>query len=115
MSVVDPLMRAAAVLTQTELAGTPGDANELIDDGHALFEFIVQDDDGTGSSLSALETNWISPAWQALGSGRLDQLTLVLALPDTMLVCSCDRKARRRFWKRRQALPRFLARWQVSA
>lgn len=115
MCVVDPLLRAAAVLTDTQLVEAPVRATEFIADGHALLEFIVHDSDVTGRSLAALETHWLSPAWQALATGALDELTVVLTSPNAVRVCTCDRKARRKFWKRKRPLHWFLGRWPVNA
>lgn len=114
MCVVDPLLRAAAILSHTQLIETPVKVADFLVDGRGFFEFNLQTNDKNGASLSVLDSEWISPAWQALRNGRLDQLTVVLALPNAMLICRCDRKARRRFWKRTQPLHRFLARWQLS-
>ena len=116
MSVQDPLLRAAALLSQARLIEMPNNALDVIGENkHALVETMMSTGDGPGASLSTLEADWIAPAWKALNSGRLDQLRLVLPLPNSVLICHCDRKARRSFWRRRQAVPQFLARWQVGS
>ncbi|UCD67071.1 MAG: hypothetical protein JSW48_09330 [Betaproteobacteria bacterium] len=116
MSVRDPLLRAAALLSQARLIEMPNNALDMIgEDEHVLVETMTSTRDGPGTSLSTLESDWIAPSWKALNSGRLDQLCLVLPLTRAFLICHCDRKARRSFWKRRQAVPQFLSRWQVSS
>jgi hypothetical protein len=116
MCVQDPLLRAAAMLSQARLIEMPINALDAIGENeHVLVETMISTRDGPGASLSTLESDLIAPAWKALNSGRLDQLRLVLALPNALLICHCDRKARRRFWKRRQAVPQFLSRWQVGS
>lgn len=109
MCVSEPLLRAAALLSQAKLIEMPSNALDVMaEDAHVLVEYTVSAEDTPGASLAALESNWIAPAWRALDDGRLDQLTLVLPLPNGLVTCHCDRKARRRFWKRSQALPKFL-------
>lgn len=116
MCVQDPLLRAAALLSQARLIEMPNNGLAVIGENeHVLVETMMATDDGPGASLSTLESDWIAPAWKALNSGRLDQLCVVLPLPNALLICHCDRKARRRFWKRRQAVPQFLTRWQVDS
>ena len=116
MSVQDPLLRAAALLSQARLIEMPNNALDVIGENeHALVETIVSMRDGPSASLSTLEADLMAPAWKALNSGRLDQLRLVLPLPNGVLICRCDRKARRRFWKRRQAVPQFLSLWQTGS
>ncbi len=112
----DPLLRAAAKLSRAQLTETAENfANFFtVEDEQGLVEFVLPPHHGARQSLSRLEADWIMPAWEALASGRLDEFTLVLPLPEAVVVCHCDRKGRRKFWKRRQALPRFLSQWAVS-
>ncbi len=111
MCADDSLLRATATLSQAQLIEMPTNALDAIAEGErVLVEYAIAPSGGEpGKSLSALESDWVAPAWTALGSGRLDQLTLVLPLPNALVTCHCDRKARRRFWKRGQALPKFLS------
>ncbi|UCH47442.1 MAG: hypothetical protein JSU95_15410 [Betaproteobacteria bacterium] len=113
MCVADPLLRGAASVSQARLIEMPNNALDVIAESeHALVEITMAAHDAPDAQLEALESDWFAPAWQALANGRLDQLTVVLPQPNTVIVCHCDRKARRRFWKRRRALsqafPRFL-------
>jgi len=114
MCVADPLLRAAARLSHARLTESTGDVNEFITGDHGLVEFVVSTDAGLGASLSHFESDWISPAWEALGKGRLDELTVVLALSKGLVICRCDRTARRRFWRRRQAFQRQIIQWQSN-
>jgi len=111
MRVDDPLLRALAALSDTPPMEPPGGAMDFPVDDHDLAEFVVTADPDTARSMSALETDWLVPAWRALAAGRLDVLTLVLALPNAVVVCRCDRKGRRRFWRRKQSLARLLDQW----
>ena len=109
MCVVDPLLRALAVLSHAQLMEVPANASTLPADGNNLVEFDLLGYDNSSAALAALETGWLFPAWQALATGRLDELTLALPHGDTIIVSRCGRKERRRFWKRRQLLSRFLS------
>ena len=115
MHAADALLRALAALSGTPLMDLPGDALDIPLDHRYLVEFVVTDKPGTTGSISALETDWIAPAWRALGTGRLDELTLIVPLPNAIAVCQCDRKARRRFWRRNRTLTRLLGQWQARS
>ena len=108
----EPLLRAAALLSHAQRIEMPNNAFDVIADyENTLVELVISPNGGPGAPLSELESNWFEPAWLALGNGRLDELIVVLPLPNAVIVCRCDRKARRRFWKRRQVLPGFVSRF----
>ena len=113
MSVNDSLLREIGKLSGAQMTNPPAASIEFCDTGNNLAELprrIAGDDD----ILAQLESNWMVPAWRALRTGKLDKVTLVLRLSGAMVECSCDRKARRRFWKRRQPLSGTLARLQET-
>ncbi len=110
MSVTDPFLRALARLSGAQLIDAPVDPLRHSSADNMLVEFALQAD-GAGEGLSALETRWLLPAWQGLANGRLDELTLVLPLTDTVALCRCSRRERRRFWRRQQSIAGFLARF----
>ncbi len=53
-------------------------------------------------TVAALEQNWLAPAFQALGQGTLQRIQW---WPGGEYVYVLDRKALRRFWRRRASIP----------
>jgi hypothetical protein len=120
MKVTDPLLRASARLSGAQLAQSACNFDDLISvdaapGQHSMVEFDFSSDSEPAGTLSRLESDWMALAWQALGEGRLDELTVVVvADPGRLLICRCDRKARRRFWKRSKPFDQQLDRWQLE-
>lgn len=115
MCAADPLLRAIARLSDARLIDAPGNLQGPPEADNMLVEFVLQPANVGDASLPVLEAHWLAPAWRGLASGWLDELTLVLPLRDTIAVCRCARKERRRFWRRRQSIPGFLARFAATA
>ncbi len=111
MCAQDPLLRALARLSGTQLIDAPAISLKRPEADNMLVEFVLQPGDAGDASLPVLEARWLSPAWQGLASGRLDELTLLLPLGNTIAICRCERKERRRFWRRKQPIAGFLARF----
>lgn len=107
----DPLLRALARLSGAQLIDVPASQQTLPGAHNMLAEFALRSGSSGDTSLAALETRWLSPAWQQLAGARLDELTLVLPLSDRVVIGRCTRRARRRFWTRRQSAARFVARF----
>jgi len=114
MCVRHPLLRAGALLSHARLVETPCNLEDLIDADQSLVELEMAADTDIAACLSRLESDWMAPAWEALGEGQLDEFNMVFALPEGIVKCRCDRGARRRFWKRRKTLPRQLGFWQSN-
>ena len=113
MCVADPLLRAVARLSGARLVATAGIKHFLGSD-RGLVEFVADTGASLEADLSLLESCWLSPAWEALGKGWLQELSMVLALPGKLVICRCDRAARRRFWRRRRAFQRQIVQWQLN-
>ena len=113
MSVNDSLLREIGKLSGAQMINPPAASIEFCDTGNYLAE-LPRRNAGDDDILAQLESNWMVPAWHALRTGKLDKVTLVLRLSGAIVECSCDRKARRRFWKRRQPLSGTLARLQET-
>ncbi len=114
MSVSHSLLREIGKLSGARVSGTPDEGIDFCDVGNNLAEFHgdpISDDDDV---VARLESSWMEPAWQALRTGKLDKVTLVMRLSGAILECSCDRQARRRFWKRRRPLSAILAKLQEA-
>ena len=109
MSVSDSLLREIGKLSATSVSTSQGAGIDLRNMGNCFAEFPGHATSDDENGLARLESDWMVPAWQALRSGKLEKVTLVLRLGSAMVEYSCDRKARRRFWKRRRALPETLA------
>lgn len=112
MCVEQPLLRAMARLSRARTPGIPCHIDRVLDDERGLVEFANAADVDIGTCLSRLEAEWMAPAWEALAKGSLKELNMVFALPEGLVTCRCDRRARRRFWKRRSALRRQIAHWK---
>jgi hypothetical protein len=110
MSVSDSLLREIGKLSGTSVRPSHGAGIDFRDKGNCFAEFPGHATNDDENGLARLESDWMVPAWQALRRGELDKVTLVLRLGGAMVECSCERKARRRFWKRRRPLPDTLAR-----
>ncbi len=113
LCVADPLLRAVALLSGARLVETAR-VNDFSGSEHGLVEFVADTSVSLEASLALLESDWLSPAWEALGKGLLEELTMVLALPGRLIICRCDRTARRRFWRRRRAFQRQIVQWQLN-
>jgi hypothetical protein len=114
MSVSNSLLREIGKLSGTRVNDTQGAGIDFCDTGNNLAEFQgdpISDDDDV---LARLESNWMEPAWLALRSGKIEKVTLVLRLSGAILECSCDRQARRRFWKWRRPLSAILVKLQEA-
>lgn len=114
MSVDDPLLREIGKLSGAHMSKSPDASIEFCETGNNFAEFParrISDDDDV---LERLESNWMAPVWHALRTGKLDKVTLVLRLSGAMIECSCERKVRRRFWKRRHPLAGTLAKLQEA-
>lgn len=118
MSVNDSLLRAIGELSgaQVSAVSNTGSATgiDFRDTGNCFAEFPAYRTSDEDNVLARLESNWVVPAWEALRTGKLDKFTLVLRLGGAMVECSCDRKARRRLWKRRRPLAETLAKLQEA-
>jgi hypothetical protein len=104
MSVNDPLLHEIGKLSGAHMSDPPAVNIDFCETGNNLVEFSEHATGEDGDVLSKLESDWMVPAWQALRTGKLDKVTLVLRISGAMIECSCDRKARRRFWSRRRPL-----------
>ena len=112
MCVRHPLLRALARASQARSIEVPCNIGDFSNSDCGLIEIPDTIDTQPDARLSQLDVEWMSPAWEALGTGALDELNMVFALDQGLVTCRCDRRARRRFWKRGSALRRQLAQWQ---
>lgn len=111
----DVLLRSLARLSGTSLTRPPGSSSQLNAGGRELAEFLPDRYADQEQVLAALEAQWIAPAWQSLNSGSLDKFSLIVQLSGLLFECSCDGRARRRFWKRRRPLSASLAKLREAA
>ena len=112
MCVADPLLRALASLSRARAPDTPCNIGNILDGNAGLIEFANASGTDIDQRLLRLETEWMAPAWEALRAGALEEMYMVFTLHGGLVTCRCDRRARRRFWKRGAALRRQLAQWQ---
>ena len=112
MCVRHPLLRAGASLSRARVVDAPCNIESLIGANQGLVEFEMAADTDVSAYLSRLESDWMAPAWEALGKGQLEEFNMVFALPEGIVKCRCDHGARRRFWKRRRTLRQQLVFWQ---
>ena len=115
MSVSDSLLREIGKLSGTSVNASHGAGIDFHDMGNCFAEFPGHATSDDENGLARLESDWMVPAWQALRRGELDKVTLVLRLDRSIVECSCERMARRNFWKRRRPLPDALARIREAA
>jgi hypothetical protein len=109
MMVSDALLREIGIMSGAQVSTTPSTGINLDATGDCFVEFAAQPADEGDDVLGRLESHLIAPAWQALRSGRLEAMTLVLRLAGAMVELRCDRRGRRRFWNRKRPLSRILA------
>ncbi len=110
----DPVLRALARQSGAQLIDAPASYQTCPDARNVLVDFTLQPDGSGDASLPSLEAHWLSSAWQGLADAQLDELTLVLPLSDRVVLGRCARRARRRFWRRRQSVAAFIARLAQS-
>jgi len=112
LSVCDSLLRELGKLSGADVSTLTAPGIEFCISGDNLAEFpLRQSDDDV---VARLQSHWIVPAWQALRNGELDNVTLVVRVAGAMVEFSCDRQARRRFWKRRSPLSDTIAKLQAT-
>ncbi len=119
----DPLACGLALHSGTVLQGLPEDADALMQDGLArggesgnadmllvvdsLYQAVIAADaDDWLGALDALQTRWLLPLAEALRRGDVGGLTLV---SDQGRGWTLDRRALRRWWRRRRPLGTVLA------